>query len=129
MAFSSGRFDTLTTDPHPFARIGQLDPCMRNREPWDGGEFRPRPKFDRRLTNPKNWALHDARQFRASAEKHGEPAAWSEVRRAFESAVRVGFYRGYSDCGEMIAHARKVLTRLARIEAMNRRACPTPTHA
>ncbi|MFF2388915.1 hypothetical protein [Agromyces sp. NPDC058104] len=117
--FSSGKHEKCTADPFPV-----VNPLMgrrfsfRTKKAMMSCEFiEGRPEFDRSLTNPKSWALHDARQYRATrSERRGAPVRWDDVRRVFEQAVGAAFYSDYEDHDEMVTHARAVLTRLARLE-------------
>ncbi|MFE6967179.1 hypothetical protein ACFVAJ_18845 [Agromyces sp. NPDC057679] len=77
---------------------------------------------DDRPGSPKNWALHDARLYRNMPIFADDHRPWRKVRRAFEEAVRAGFYDEYWDADASVAHARKVISRLERIEAMEARA-------
>lgn len=104
--YSSGKHDRLTADPTPYVHSGPMGYESRT----DYREclvcftsFKPRPEFDRPLTNPANPILAGIREKRFT-------------RREALDAFGDGFDQfAYPFSGAEVTHATRILQRLANL--------------
>lgn len=112
--FSSGKQEKLSGDPRPWLSThglgGRWSHEARDRE---NDLFRPRPEFDRPLTNPANPILQSIRDQGWSnlnnAGKWNELAEW--LWWLGDESHKIFYWQSL----ESIAHARRVLTRIANL--------------
>lgn len=118
MMYASRTLRDLNHDPHPWR--DQTGRYSTENAYWSGfpRTFDPRPEFDHAQHNPVNRLLRD---FRAIDGGRGEYARWLRDLDANPhwwtlqpgTGIMAGVTVGYAP--EEIAHARRVLTRLANL--------------
>lgn len=112
--FSSGKHEKLTADTHPYRVVFGPWAGARMQAPQAGmTDHDPRPDFDRPLINPANPILQSIRDQGWSnlngAGKWNELAGW--LRWLGDESHKIFYWQSL----ESIAHARRVLTRLANL--------------
>ncbi|UOE45939.1 hypothetical protein [Agromyces larvae] len=111
--FSSGRHARLTADPHPW--IERTSSRYLTADAYYSGEpreFRPRPEFDRPLTNPANPIRREYRASLAADIPYTDPESWLANLDSLEPGSDAWKWRDEPDT---LDHAERVLTRLAAL--------------
>ncbi|MDF2506313.1 MAG: hypothetical protein K0Q52_172 [Microbacterium sp.] len=120
--FSSRTPRDLNRDPAPWVWLehgerrgrtgGELQ--LPQADGWKS-RYEPRPEYEHVQHNEPNPILVDVRKFRALRLKMNNPKGWAYILRVVERAVTARAYADVTVTEEHIDHARRVLTRLARL--------------